>query len=245
MCSRKLCAAALACLSAVAGCAGFTLETSSSRPSEPPGGVPVASAEPAAIPPAKVEGDAGDTSQDKSDFIGFQRDQRIERLEKQRMRFITDLFADASLAKELAAVPDEEKAPAIDAVRAAIEAAAKRDAEDHVGWSKTTVAPKAAADAAMTALRADRGFRDAAMDVELLRVQVIDPDWKIEKNKGGYPLAKFKFVRIVAKRQGVDACIAFYGSINHSHEGGGRYAQAYGSVPNSQWSGVKCPAGVK
>jgi hypothetical protein len=239
--SNPLGPASAVALFALAGCAGFTVETSSYRSSEPTAAPPPA----AAVAPAEAEAEVTEPApRPKVDFIASNRDERIARLEK-RDRYTTNLFADVLLARELEAAPEEEKAAAIDAVRAAIETAAKKDAAEHEGWAKTTVAPKAAADAAMESLRGEPNFRDAARDIELLRVQVVDADWKIEKNKGGYPLAKFKFVRIVGKRKGVDACVAFYGTINHAHEGGGRYAQGYGSVPNSQWSGVKCPAGIK
>ena len=41
-----------------------------------------------------------------ADAIVFQRFQRIERLDVQRMRYLGDLFADASLAKDLASTPE-------------------------------------------------------------------------------------------------------------------------------------------
>lgn len=79
-----------------------------------------------------------------------------------------------------------------------------------------------------------------------LGVRVLDTDWRIERSNIGLPLAQWKKVMVIARREGLTGCLAFPASINHANLGGSKYAKEWGSVSMlSEWTGVKCPDGKK
>lgn len=135
----------------------------------------------------------------------------------------------------------------IEKEHARIQAAIAEGAEKHAGWAGTVAAPPAAAKAATDQVR-NHPYLRAREHFHFLAVQVLDDSkWIIERSRAGIPIAQFKRVQVVARRDGVaGGCFAFDATINHANLGGSTYASEWGSVTNlSSWAPVKCPAGAR
>jgi hypothetical protein len=156
-----------------------------------------------------------------------------------------DLLAyQAQLQKEGTPVDDALVADLVEKQRVRVQDAIKGGAENHRGWEGTVPAPADAAKVATDQVR-NHPYLRARDHFHFIAVQVLGDTWQIERSRAGIPLAQFKRVKVVARRDGVEGCVAFDATINHANMGGSTYASAWGSVATlSDWSGVKCPPGA-
>lgn len=159
-----------------------------------------------------------------------------------------DLVAyQAQLEREGTPVDAAWAAELVEKEHARIQTAIADGAAKHEGWAGMVAAPPAAAKAATDQVR-NHPYLRAREHFHFLAVQVLDDSkWIIERSRAGIPIAEFKRVKVVARRDGVDGgCFGFDATINHANLGGSTYASEWGSVTNlSSWSPVKCPAGAR
>ncbi len=159
-----------------------------------------------------------------------------------------DLVAyQAQLEREGTPVDGAWAAELVEKEHARIQTAITDGAAKHEGWTGTVAAPPAAAKVATDQVR-NHPYLRAREHFHFLAVQILDDSkWLIERSRAGIPLAEFKRVVVVARRDGIDGgCFGFDATINHTNLGGSTYASEWGSVTNlSSWSPVKCPAGAR
>ncbi len=146
------------------------------------------------------------------------------------------------LATEVATLDDIFVNPLIEQVHERAQQALTGGAEKHAGWGDTTAAPPAAAAVAIEKLKTHPYLARDKDQFTFLAVRVVSKDWLVERSTAGIPRAKFKRVKVVVKRAGLEGCMAFDATINHANLGGSTYAAAWGAVAEpSSLVGVKCP----